>query len=108
MTLKFKDYFSENSEEYNKFRPTYPAELFIYLASVSKQHQKAWDCATGTGQSAISLSDYYTMVIATDAGKTQIENAEKKPGVVYQVAIAENSHIKENSIDLITVAQAFY
>ncbi len=108
MKVKFKDHFSENSEEYNKFRPKYPAELFAYLASVSKQHQRAWDCATGTGQSAISLSKYYSTVIATDASETQIKNAEKKQGVIFKVATAENSYIEDSSIDLITVAQAFH
>lgn len=108
MKVKFKDHFSERSEEYNKFRPTYPAELFAYLASVSKQHQRAWDCATGTGQSAISLSEYYSTVIATDASETQIKNAEKKQGVIYKVATAENSNIEDSSIDLIAVAQAFH
>lgn len=108
MKIKFKDHFSENTKEYNRFRPKYPAELFSYLASVSKQHQKAWDCATGTGQSAIPLSEYFSTVIATDASETQIENAEKKQGVVYYVATAENSNIEDSSIDLITVAQAFH
>ena len=108
MKLKFKDHFSENSDEYKTFRPAYPAALFTYLASQSKQHQKAWDCATGTGQSAVALSKYYTSVIATDASTTQIENAIITPGVTYQVASAENSAIEDNSIDLITVAQAFH
>ncbi len=108
MKVKFKDYFSENSEEYSRFRPKYPIELFSYLSSVSKQHLKAWDCATGTGQSATSLSDYFSTVIATDASKTQIINAEKKQNITYQVATAENSNIQENSIDLITVAQALH
>ena len=105
---KFKDHFSGNSEEYNRFRPRYPEELFSYLASISNQHQTAWDCATGTGQSAISLSEYFSTVVATDASETQIKNAEKKPGVIYQVATAENSYIENNSIDLITVAQALH
>ena len=108
MKAKFNDHFSECSEEYNKFRPKYPAELFSYLASISTQHQKAWDCATGTGQSAISLSKYYSTIIATDASETQIGQAEKKQGVVYQISTAENSNIEARSIDLITVAQAFH
>lgn len=108
MRAKFKDYFSEDSEEYSKFRPKYPTELFSYLSSISSQHQKAWDCATGTGQSAVSLSDYFSTVIATDASKTQIINAEKKQNITYQVVTAENSNIEENSINLITVAQAFH
>lgn len=108
MKRKFKDHFSENSEEYNTFRPTYPKALFAYLASQTKQHQKAWDCATGTGQSAVVLSEYYSTVIATDASATQINNAKIMQGVSYQVATAENSGIEDNSIDLITVAQAFH
>lgn len=108
MKLEFKDYFSENSEGYSRFRPKYPTELFSYLSSVSKQHLRAWDCATGTGQSAVSLADYFSTVIATDTSKTQILNAEKKQNITYKIATAENSKIEENSIDLITVAQALH
>jgi len=108
LKVKFKDYFSENSEEYFRFRPKYPAELFSYLSSVCNQHQKAWDCATGSGQAAVGLCDYFSKVIATDASKKQIENAVKKEGIIYQVATAENSNIRKNSVDLITVAQAFH
>ncbi len=104
----FKDYFSEKSEEYSKYRPKYPEELYSYLASISRQHRKAWDCATGTGQAAVSLSEYFSEIIATDASKTQIENAKKKSGVTYKVATAEKSGIESNSIDLITVAQAIH
>lgn len=113
METSFKDHFSENSQEYKQFRPKYPAELFSYLASISSSsnsslEKKAWDCATGTGQAACGLADYFSEVIATDASKDQIENAVKKKGVSYQVASAENNGIESNSIDLITVAQAFH
>lgn len=108
MKIEFKDYFSENAGYYRQFRPHYPVELFAYLASISDYHDKAWDCATGNGQSALSLSDYFSEVIATDASKTQIKNAITKPGVLYQVSTAENSYIESNTIDLITVAQALH
>jgi SAM-dependent methyltransferase len=105
---EFKDYFSEDSEDYRKFRPTYPAELFSYLASLSNHHHRAWDCATGNGQSAQSLSNYFTEIIATDASNTQIKNAIETSSVTYRVATAENSGIESKSIDLITVAQALH
>ena len=108
MNIQYKDYFSEDSAGYGRFRPKYPEQLFTHLASVSNEHQKAWDCATGTGQSAITLSNYFSTVIATDASITQIEKAERKEGVIYRVATAENSGIEEDSIDLITVAQAIH
>ncbi len=106
--MKFNDYFSENSAEYNKFRPNYPEDLFSYLASISKSHSKAWDCATGNGQSALLLSEYFSEVIATDASKTQIENAVQKKGITYQVATAEKTKIESDSVDLVAVAQAFH
>ncbi|HEC06250.1 MAG TPA: SAM-dependent methyltransferase, partial [Thiolapillus brandeum] len=34
----FKDYFSDASGDYSRYRPDYPAELFGWLASVSRQH----------------------------------------------------------------------
>ena len=108
MSTEFKDHFSEASEEYSDYRPSYPAALFEYLSSVTKSHDRAWDCATGTGQSAISLSNYYSEVIATDASETQIKKSVAKKGVTYKVALAEDTDIESNSIDLITVAQALH
>ncbi len=108
MSKAFKDYFSGHAEEYSQYRPKYPAELFSYLASVSNEHKNAWDCATGSGQSAVFLIDHFAEVIATDASKTQIQNSAPKSGITYQVATAENSHIESDSIDLVTVAQAFH
>ncbi len=108
MKSTFKDHFSENSRGYGDFRPQYPHDLFSFLASIVVNHQKAWDCATGTGQSAIDLSGYFSEVVATDASKSQIDNAIRKNGIVYHVGTAEKSGIESNSIDLITVAQALH
>lgn len=108
MSSNFKDHFSETSENYSRYRPSYPPELFEYLASLAKQHDRAWDCATGTGQSAIGLAKYFTNVIATDASETQIKESVSNANVDYKVALAEKSNLEENSIDLITVAQALH
>jgi ubiquinone/menaquinone biosynthesis C-methylase UbiE len=102
----FKDHFSRQSEAYVKGRPTYPDELFAYLASLSSPHQLCWDCATGNGQAAISLSHYFEKLIATDASSNQIEHAIKKPNIEYRVAVAEHSLLPDNCTDLITVATA--
>jgi SAM-dependent methyltransferase len=47
-------------------------------------------------------------VIATDASKKQISNAEPHERVEYRVAPAENSGICPGTIDLIMVAQALH
>lgn len=51
MTGEFKDHFSDASNHYKQYRPRYPAELYVYLASISADCKAAWDCATGSGQS---------------------------------------------------------
>lgn len=108
MKQEFKNYFSESTEAYSTYRPNYPTQLFSYLAYISNHQKTAWDCATGNGQAAVFLAHYFSTVIATDASSTQIDNAIIAKGVSYQVASAENSGLQKNSIDLITVAQAFH
>jgi len=108
VTVGFKDHFSTCSGHYALYRPTYPDELFQFLASVVENHSVAWDCATGSGQVAIALADYFPEVIASDASRSQIAAALRHPRVDYRVASAEQSGLAENSIDLLTVGQAFH
>ncbi len=105
----FKDNFSKQAEVYVKFRPTYPQEMFEFLSKLTSEHKLAWDCGTGNGQSALKLTDYYEKVYATDPSKEQIKNAIPQDRIVYKVESAESpSSIKDNSVDLITVAQAVH
>lgn len=108
LTSNFKDHFSDGSEKYSSYRPQYPEQLFSYLSSITPENKSAWDCATGSGQSAVGLSGYFDEVIATDASQNQITNAIQKKGISYKVENAEQTSIKSNSIDLITVAQALH
>jgi len=108
LTIEFKDYFSQSSDAYHSYRPGYPDDLFSYLSSITNSNELAWDCATGSGQSALALSNHFSEVIGTDASKNQIENAKSKDGVTYKVEAAEKTSLKNNSVDLITVAQALH
>jgi SAM-dependent methyltransferase len=102
----FKDHFSEVAARYAEFRPTYPDELFSWLASLCKEHDAAWDCATGSGQAAAGLAPHFTQVVATDASAEQIAHAGAPANVSFRVAPAEASGLEARSIDLVTVAQA--
>lgn len=104
----FKDHFSESSSGYAKHRPTYPDELFQFLASLTTDHGSAWDCATGSGQVAVALSSYYADVVASDASQSQIDAAVAHPGVNYRVARAEASGLSDSSQDIVTVGQALH
>lgn len=108
LTSGFNDHFSGFSSDYCQYRPRYPQALFAYLASVCDRRQRAWDCATGTGQAATGLAEYFPGVIATDASDTQVRSAEKRENIDYRLAPAERSGIENESIDLITVAQAIH
>lgn len=72
----FKDNFSKQAETYQKFRPSYPTELFEFLSSIVGNHDIAWDCGTGNGQSAVSLTKYFENVYATDPSEQQIKNGQ--------------------------------
>jgi SAM-dependent methyltransferase len=104
----FKDHFSGHAADYAKFRPSYPPELFDYLAFISPQRMVAWDCATGNGQAATGLAQHFAKVIATDASARQIESAQPHPSISYRVVPAEASGIDPDSVDLILVAQALH
>ena len=105
---RFADHFSSGAENYSKFRPEYPDELFSYLSSLCPSGDLAWDCATGSGQAAVKLARHFRWVIATDASEKQIGNAGHHRRVLYEVALADNAPIKTTSVDLITVAQALH
>src|ERR687896_552170 len=70
---KFKDLFSNHSKEYAHSRPSYPRPLFDFVVELVQRRNLAWDCATGTGQAAVLLSEYFDQVIASDASKEQIK-----------------------------------
>jgi SAM-dependent methyltransferase len=105
---RFGDHFSARSAGYATFRPTYPPELFDWLAGHCPARETAWDCATGSGQAAIGLARRFDRVVATDASASQIANAPTAPNIEYQVAPAEASGLPDHSADLITVAQALH
>ncbi len=108
MSENFRDHFSGCAAEYRDFRPTYPADLFAFLAQNSPARDLAWDVGTGSGQAAIGLAAHFSRVVATDASAEQLARAEQHPRVEYLVATAEESALVDNSADIILAAQALH
>ncbi len=106
--MPFKDRFSGHASEYAQFRPHYPRPLFQYLADIAPERSCVWDCATGNGQAAVALAEFFDRIVATDASEKQIANAEAHNKISYRVASAERSELSSASLDLITVAQALH
>ncbi len=108
MMTVFHDHFSGKAQGYAAYRPIYPEALFAWLADQCREHECAWDCATGNGQAALSLARHFDVVHATDASEQQIANAIPHDRVRYASANAVSVPFADNSIDLTTAAQAVH
>ena len=108
MSQAFHDHFSTVANRYADFRPHYPAALFDYLATLVSPGATVWDCACGNGQATHDLAARFAKVIATDASKEQIASAKPNPKVEFRAALAEQSGLADNSVELITIAQAIH
>lgn len=108
MTHPFADHFQSVARQYADNRPTYPAELFAWLAGQCAGHELAWDVGTGSGQAARDLARHFAQVLASDASAEQIAQAPAQPGIAFRLAPAEASGLPERSVDLISVAQALH
>lgn len=108
MVRKPKDNFSAQAAAYAAFRPHYPQQLYDFLYSLPLVRQTAWDCATGNGQVAAVLANEFEKVYATDISEAQLQRAPKLENITYLTCPAESTPLPDQSIDLITVAQAVH
>jgi SAM-dependent methyltransferase len=108
MTNGFHDHFSGVARSYADFRPHYPAELFDFLATQVPATATVWDCAGGNGQATVDLAGRFEKVIGTDASAEQIASATRQANIEYRVAPAEQSGLPDQSVQLVTVAQAVH
>ncbi len=104
----FKDHFSGGACGYAEHRPSYPPELFSWLATLPAGHELAWDCATGNGQAAVGLAPHFQRVVASDASAAQIASRRVHPDISYFVGLAEASGLRDGCCDLVTVAQSVH
>lgn len=103
--MKNKDSFGLAATEYLQFRPRYPRALFEYLAGLCARRERALDAATGNGQAAIGLAEFFDEVEAFDTSPEQVAAAIEHPGIRYRVERAEHLPYEADSFDLVTVAQ---
>lgn len=107
--------FDKQADLYLDARPNYPSSWYSLLSDRTTLHSLAWDVGTGNGQAALALADHYSHVIATDISQAQLSRAPPHPKVKYlytPLSLTENELVTligpDNSVDLITVAQAVH
>ncbi len=108
MVRDFAEHFSRLAEGYAEYRPRYPEALFAAIAAASTFRERAWDCATGTGQAAQGLVMHFQSVVASDASPEQLRAASPHPRIRYVVAQAEAAPLASRSVGTVTVAQALH
>lgn len=102
----FKDYFSQQSQDYALFRPHYPDMLGKILSELSPDTQLALDVGCGSGQFSEVLANYFDQVIAIDGSAEQLAQAKPHSKIQYLQATAEDIPLVDQSVDVISVAQA--
>lgn len=106
-----KRYNKRISDVYNKSRPSYPVDLFIFLKNLFKKDRPlCLDIGCGTGISSRQLLDYGFEVIGIDSSLSMLEIAIKhsSKSISFINCYAEKIGINQNMVDLITAGQSFH
>ncbi len=106
--MTFKDLFSARPDQYARYRPTYPAAVFEWLAAQAPSTLLAVDVGTGNGQAALALAEHFDRVLGLDPSEAQLANARAHPRVEYRRSPAEQLAVDDARADAIFVAQALH
>ena len=104
--VSFKDHFSTQAADYQRYRPSYPPAFFRWLADTAPVRRLAIDVATGNGQAALGLAEHFDEVIATDASAAQLAEVRAHPRIRYRHEPAESIGVPDRAADLVVAAQA--
>ena len=97
----------QRGTRYQHHRPDYPPELFAWLADQCPSRKRALDLGCGSGQACRALESRFSQVLGADLSLEQLRAAPRGASR-YLAARADALPIADDSLDLITVAQALH
>jgi SAM-dependent methyltransferase len=99
--------FQDGGEHYERVRPGYPAESADWLVPAGAQD--AADIGAGTGKFTALLVERGLHTVAVDPSADMLEQLRRTlPGVSAVVGTAEHTGLEPETLDLVTVAQAWH
>ncbi len=111
MSSGFQSRFGHAAQEFERYRPDYPPELFehILAALAADRRERAMDLGAGTGKSTRALLPHFREVIAVEpdpgmAAKLQEEAA----GAIVRNTTAEEFCQPASTVDLVTIGNALH
>lgn len=111
MLSTFQPRFGHIAEEFDRYRPGYPGELFEHiLAALSVSNREcAMDLGAGTGKSTRALVAHFREVIAVEPDPGMAAKLyEEVPEAKILNVTAEECMQPEASVDLVTVGNALH
>lgn len=111
-----KTIFNALAEQYDAYRPHYPSDALLFLVTLGELDKESdiADIGTGTGRIALELAKYVRLVYAVDTANVMLEqlqvSAEKEglSNIRTIEAPGETTGLVGESLDLVTIAQAFH
>ena len=106
-------FFDGKVEAYSIGRPTYPKEILKIIANlVNGEESRIADIGAGTGLLTKMLSELNCHVIAIEPDENMLQECRQYcfnlKNIDFLHTTAEYTTLNHNSIDLITIAQAFH
>lgn len=104
----FKDLFSGHAQDYARYRPTYPRELFARVAALASRREVAVDIGAGNGQASQALLADFARVVAVEPSAAQLNAIAPDPRIEPRQTTADATGLPDASADAVVCAQAFH
>ncbi|MBS1904178.1 MAG: class I SAM-dependent methyltransferase [Bacteroidetes bacterium] len=108
--------FNALAEQYDAYRPHYPAEALLFLVTLAEldRSSEVADIGTGTGRIALELAKYVRTVYAVDTAAAMLERLSENARLEGLTNIrtlevsADNTGIPSEALDMAVMAQSFH
>jgi ubiquinone/menaquinone biosynthesis C-methylase UbiE len=111
-----KTIFNALAEQYDAYRPHYPAEALLFLVTLAELDRTSdiADIGSGTGQIALELAKYVRVVYAVDTAAAMLDRLSENARTAGLMNVrtlevpADNTSLPKESLDMTVLAQSFH